>query len=270
MQAMKPLGKISGLQFFVRLGYAGNRFYGVVPVFEGPSVYDAVLARLRRGCAACEPYAVCFAARTDRGVHALENWLSFRLRPCQTSCAERILRALAKQQNDGLTGVWGHVTGRRLMARNCTAKKHYRYVLPCSSTQQLSRLQQAADVLTGSIMVGRLAQPSAVRQLGQLRRDGLELYAAGDLRAGEATIDVHGPQFVRHQVRYMVGALQAVQRGDWSVQDLEALAQGRCGPQKLGFLGPASAAGLTLVALWPSPPWHTELAPSLAPRATDA
>jgi tRNA pseudouridine(38-40) synthase len=266
MQGMAGGGKASGLQIFMRLGYGGERFWGVTPQPDGACVFDAVLGRLRRALPHAQPYAVCWAARTDRGVHARQNWLSFRLR--HPGDARPVLEALEEaQETDGLHEVRAQQVAVRLMARNCAWAKHYRYHLPGGDGAALARLQAAARVLSGTLWAGRLAHPGALRGRQNLWRPGIVVRACAHPRGGHS-VDVWGGGFWRRQVRYMVAALDAVRQKRWSVHDLAALAQGQAGPLRPGFAGPATPEGLTLMALLPDPAWQPYV--QLAAPADDA
>lgn len=264
MPTMTYFGKAHGLQMFVRLSYRGDRFYGVSPQREGPSVQQAVFTRLCRVGLSEAPYAVNFAARTDRDVQAIVNWLSFRLRlrgPERAARSEAIVAALEKANgDDGIFDLRAQPVKQRLMARNCVVGKHYRYVLPgtpCAADitapdAELKTLQQAAAALSGQVHVARLAHPGAVRALNSACR-GPILVTVQRADAAHFAVDVFAAGFMRRQVRYIVGALKAVQRGAWSSDDVAHLAKGLAGPARKGFDGPAEAAGLTLMSLLPTP-----------------
>ena len=271
MQGMAACGKALGWQIFVRLGYGGDGFWGVTPQAEGLCVFDAVLARLRRALPHAQPYAVCWAARTDRGVHARENWLSFRLRLGGGADVQPVLDALQDGgRPDGLVNVRAQQISVRLMARNCAWAKHYRYHLPGGDGRTLARLQEAAAVLSGSLWAGRLAHPSVVGGRQALWRTGLVVGAHAHGPAGGHVVDVVGGGFLRRQVRYMVAALDAVRQGHWSLDDLRVLAQGQAGPLRPGFVGPAPAGGLTLMELLPDPAWQPHLQQALPEPASKA
>lgn len=275
MAPMAAVGKTHGVQILMRLGYGGARFFAVAPPASGPTVQDAVLARLRRGGVTQAAYALSFAARTDRGVHAQENWLSLRLRlrgdattvaaGGHASDLGRAAVAALQQDScqDGLLDVRAVVAPKRLMARNCAMGKHYRYAMAACAVdgaelrKELAQLQAAARALSGTVHVGWLAHPGALRRDADFVRADVVVAVAEDASApGQLRVDVVGPGFVRHQVRYMVAALQAVQRGHWDVSDVAQATSGREGPLRMGLRGPACACGLTLMALWPEPAWQ--------------
>lgn len=114
------------LQLLVRLGYDGARFHGVAPQPALPTVHSA-LARRLEAAAGCRPRALAFAARTDRGVHAIEN-LATCWFPSETAF-EGLVARLAAERDDGLVGVEAQRVAPSVYARGLSQGKRYRYVV---------------------------------------------------------------------------------------------------------------------------------------------
>jgi tRNA pseudouridine38-40 synthase len=238
-------------QFLVQLGYLGTPFYGVTPQHEGPCVWHALLARVADSLGPLVPYAISWAARTDRGVHAHANWVSFRLRqqgrlPVPVT---QILAALGTARyDDGLRHVVARVMPHRVMARSLTEGKTYRYVVPAVQGAPVHAIRVALTYLNGRIHVGRLAHPRALTPTTQLWRTAITVDMTDGPADGALTFTFTGQGFLRRQIRYMVGALIAVRDRDWRPEDVAFLTQGNAGPLRRSAFGPAPSDGLTLVA----------------------
>ena len=249
--------KPSSSQYLLQLGYDGGNLFGVAPQAAGPAVWDQLCARLARAPGWVTPYAVSWAARTDRGVHARRNWVSFRLADGGATATRAALLAAARAPAlDALTSVRAMALPTRAMARNLAVAKHYRYRLADAvdvGVAARARLDAAARALSGTLDVRRLAHARTVRELTDTRRTGITVVVAQG--APGLTIDVTGPGFVRHQVRHMVQVMVQAMHGTWRLADVAWLARGDPGPPPRGLNGPAAANGLCLEDLIPHPAW---------------
>jgi tRNA pseudouridine(38-40) synthase len=79
-------------QFLVRFGYLGHRFSGVQPLRDRPTAGGTLYSRLDAAFGV-PPKALCFSARTDRGVHALDNMATFYVPDEGTQVLESAHRA---------------------------------------------------------------------------------------------------------------------------------------------------------------------------------
>ena len=193
------------------------------------------------------------ASRTDAGVHALGQVVSFELGRAWKP--EQLLRALngllpadvrALDVAEALPG---------FHARRSALGKHYRYTLDTGPVQSPLRRRYAAHV-PGPLAAASLEQAAALF-LG--RHDFTSLQSAGGsvkttertvtrslarLETGTLTFDVLADGFLRKMVRNMVGGLVAVGSGAWSV---EALRQALLARDRRAWPKPVQARGLLLV-----------------------
>ncbi|MDP2339844.1 MAG: tRNA pseudouridine synthase A [Deltaproteobacteria bacterium] len=244
----------------VRFGYDGARFWGLQPQPGLPTAGQAVRDRLA-DAAGSPAKGLCFAARTDRGVHCVANLATCYWRSVVD--VEALLLSLSRERDDGLVGVQAFVVPPTVHARGISRGKHYRYrlrdrqapddlddphawrVVPPLDTE---RMQAAADVFVGrhdfsSFRAGGCSAASAHKTL---YRCSVEREAGGDV-----VVDLIGDAFLRKMVRNLVGLLGEVGCGCRPVDDVagilaakERVAAGVCAPP----------AGLTLMAVgcaWP-------------------
>ncbi len=254
---MKDLSDRTAL--LVRFGYDGGRFWGLQPQ-RGLPTAGAALARRLTEAAGAPPKGLCFAARTDRGVHALSN-----LATCYWRLdvdVDNVLQALSQERDDGLLAVHGACVPPTVHARGISRGKHYRYrirdqqagddlddtrawrVVP---TLDPARMQEAARALLGrhdfsSFRAGGCSAATAEKTLYRIdvSRDGADI-----------VVDLVGDAFLRKMVRNLVGLLAEVGSGWRPVDDVVAVLGARV-RQAAGVCAPPE--GLTLVAVgcaWP-------------------
>ena len=237
------------LQYLIRLGYDGSRFYGV-PNQPGHPTVSVTLRERLEAAAGQRARALNFTARTDRGVHAVENFATCWFLP--PFDAERFEAAVAMDRPDGLVGVIAERTGFHTHARNVSCGKWYRYrlrtdgmddprawTIPAPARSDV--MQRLASGLVGehdfSAYSYKCSSPNTVKTITRV-----ELI---DDPEG-ITIDIEGNSFLRHMVRKMVATLVAVGAGEFDCElALDLLAQGA--PR--GTPRAAPAQGLTLMAI---------------------
>lgn len=244
------------VQLRIDFGYDGARFFGLQPQPGRPTAGGAL--RRRFEAAGAEPKALCFAARTDAGVHARHNVATCWLwRPRD---ADQVVEEVCRPRDDGLGPLLVCRVPIDVHARAIATGKHYRYrivdgaappvvwkgpgagdawrVVPRLDVEAMAR---AAIHLVGqhdfsAFRSRRCNAPDPVRHL-----TAVEVTRG---REGDVIIDVRGRSFLRHMVRIITGTLAEVGAGLRSSDDVAAvLAQrrrGRAGPT-------APACGLTLV-----------------------
>ena len=236
-------------QYLIRLGYDGSRFYGVPPQKGVPTVTDALKARLE-SAAGQRARALCFTARTDRGVHAHENyatcWFVDPFDPAEFETS------VAMERDDGLTYVEACAVDIHVHARNVSSGKWYRYRLRVDDTPDdralhvegvLDRdaMRRMADQFRGThdftAYRYRCSSPNTVKTLSRV-----------ELVEGDGVIDIHfeGDGFLRWMIRKLVGTIVAVGQGRFALEEaVELLDSGR------GYGAPRAvdACGLTLMAI---------------------
>lgn len=254
------------VQLLLRFGYDGSRFHGLQPQKALPTAGGTLKERLAQA-AGQPPRALCFAARTDAGVHALSNLATcWFVGPLDR---DALLSALAQPRDDGLLFVRGEVVPAHIHARGAARGKRYRYVIdqvqagsslesPHSwqITPQLDvdRMREAAAFLVGthdfsSFRGARCAMKNPVKTLSRIHIRGPHPLPDASLRI---FIELSGDAFLRKMVRNIVGCLAEVGAGlrtPAEVPGILAAAE----RQAAGITAPAR--GLTLLRVgcaWPA------------------
>jgi tRNA pseudouridine38-40 synthase len=245
----------------VRFGYDGGRFYGLQPQPGLPTAGGALIDRLT-AAAGRSPRGMAFAARTDRGVHAVHNIATCWF-PADEADVSAISQAMLVEQEDGLVvhEVW-RVTPTT-HARNVSSGKHYRYVVvdgadvdaangdhshawavvPCLDVDAMGRA--AADLLgTHDFSAVRGGGCSAGTPVKTITR--LDISREGS----RVTVDVEGDAFLRHMVRNLVGLLVEVGSG-WRDPTAMPAVLAAAHRQAAGLMAPAGGLSLIEVVLLP-------------------
>lgn len=241
--------------FRVTLAYDGTDFEGFQaqegarPARTVQAEVEAALARLASG----EPVRVAGAGRTDAGVHATGQVVSFELP--RAFAPEALCKALNGLLPRDVRALDAAPAPPGFHARKSALSKLYRYVLDTGAVQLPTRRRTVAH------LPGRL-DPRAVNELAALvvgRHDFAALASSGGsaattvrtLTASQARFEdetlvyeVEGDGFLRKMVRSLVGGLVAVGRGRRTPDDLRLVLAGR---DRRAWPPPAPACGLTLV-----------------------
>ena len=242
----------------MRLGYDGDRFYGVTLQPDLPTVAAALLGRVQ-DAAGTRARALHFAARTDKGVHAEDNLATFWL-PL-TVDASGLLARICAPRADGLRDLSADWVAPSVFARGVATGKRYRYRLQTGVTAapwqgdrwriaptfDPERAQVAAAALVGTddFRSFSVRHPPTVPSQRTLTR--LTVAPAGPERWD---LVVEGDGFLRRMVRILAGTLIEVgvgMRAATSMPDLLA-ARDR---EAAGLLAPAH--GLTLERVFTAP-----------------
>jgi len=240
----------------VELAYDGSAFHGVARQ-PGYATVSETLEHHLTEVFGVTPRGLAFAARTDRGVSALQNFATCWFRDIDGS-AERLSRLKAQLPNLQVRG--GTWVGRQVNARNSTEEKHYRYHIRAGLPQaelttgpgghawtiapqlDVARMQRAAGAFVGT------HDYSAFRASGCEGRDPIKTLGAVSVTSDGAdiVIDVVGRAFLRKMVRILVGTLAEVGAGLRSVESVSALLE--TGDRQISGLT-APAHGLCLVSV---------------------
>jgi tRNA pseudouridine38-40 synthase len=269
------------VQLLVRFGYDGSRFHGLQPQKVLPTAGGALRERLQDALGQ-RPRALQFAARTDAGVHALDNaattWVPG---PLDLAAVER---ALQRPRDDGLRSVRVFETPISVHARGSSRGKRYRYrvrdgaaesdleeryawhIVP---TLDVEAMRAASAALVGehdftSFRGRRCSARSPVKRIVGLR-------VGGPFPLGDGTrltfIDVAGSGFLRKMIRILVGTLVEVGVG-WRPPDDVARVLDARDRSQAGLTAPARGLILMKVGMaWP--PDGSGLVPELAPLSED-
>jgi len=246
----------------VSFGYEGEPFFGLQPQPGHPTAGGALKARLEEASGQ-HPRGLAFAARTDRGVHALATAATCWF-PADAIDVDAVAARLAAPRDDHLTVHAVFRVDGSVHARNVAGAKHYRYrvvdgadvddaaggherawhVVP---RLDVAAMQMAADHLVGtfdftSLRGGGCSAATPVKTITRLdvRRVG------DDDGRGVIEIDVEGDAFLRHMVRNLAGLLVEVGSGWRDAATMPAVIAARH-RQAAGLQAPAG--GLTLVEL---------------------
>jgi tRNA pseudouridine38-40 synthase len=240
----------------VTLSYDGYGFAGFQAQDKnrGRTVQDeveAALQKLQDGVFA----RVEASGRTDQGVHALGQVISFRaLRPWPHNELARALNSVLPRD---IRAMDSSGVPADFHARRSAKSKHYRYLMDVCPTQHAVRRRYAGH--TGFKLDRGAVERAAELFLGT--KDFASLRNAGtDVKTTVRTVsrsevswddvtmvfDVEADGFLRRMVRAMVGGLIAAGRGASRVEQLGAALESRDRGQ---WPAPAGPEGLYLVAV---------------------
>ncbi len=248
----------------VELAYDGRAFHGVQPQPGLRTVGGALRERVHAHFAQ-SPSALTFAARTDAGVSAKQNFATFRLRHTPELDTQLQSFCEGSETSSGLPSAGLHIrqiqpVSRKVNARNSSTGKLYSYRIvdtpaglsSLSETSEdgpawhiavpldVARMQQAARELVGQhdFSSFRARGCSAKSPHKILRSISVERRGHGVL------LELEGDNFLRKMVRIICGTLAEAGAGLRSPQSMaEVLA---CRSRRAAGLT-APAQGLTLM-----------------------
>ena len=240
--------------FRATLAYDGTDFEGWQiqrgrPARTIQGVVEHALSVLAAGAAV----RVAAAGRTDTGVHALGQVISFDLaREIGCDALRRALNALLPRDVRALD-VREAPPG--FHARRAAVSKLYRYELDTGEIQLPTRRRVAGHVATSldeghvreaaALFVGRHDFASLASAGGSVRTTVREVMRSEvRFRPGALVYEVEANGFLRKMVRSMVGGLVAAGRGACSVAELAAALERR---DRRAWPAPVPGHGLTLV-----------------------
>jgi tRNA pseudouridine38-40 synthase len=225
------------------------------PVRTVQGVLEEALASLCGG----EAVAVAAAGRTDAGVHALGQVVSFELPRAMDP--PLLLRALNGMLPPDVRVLEAAPADPGFHARRSAVSKLYRYLIDTGPVQLPARRRFAAHV-AGPLEIGPMRAGAAlylgrrdfaaVRSAGGSAVTSVRTVSRSELRtegiepgAGLAVVyEVEADGFLRKMVRSLVGGLLALGRGTLGLEELRrALEAG----DRAAWPAPAPACGLTLV-----------------------
>jgi tRNA pseudouridine38-40 synthase len=242
----------------VTFGYDGEPFFGLQPQPGHPTAGGALKARLTEA-AGQPPRGLAFAARTDRGVHALATAATCWF-PADAIDVGAVAARVADHRDDHLTVHAVHRVDAAVHARTVSVAKHYRYRIvdgadPAAADAGHERawhvvprldekaMQAGAEHLVGtfdftSLRGGGCSAATPVKTITRLA-----VHRGHD---DVIEIDVEGNAFLRHMVRNLAGLLVEVGSGWRDAATVPAVIAARH-RQAAGLQAPAG--GLTLVEL---------------------
>jgi tRNA pseudouridine38-40 synthase len=246
--------EIMRTQFLARFSYNGGGFYGVQ---EQPNL-KTVLGVLRErieNAANKRALALTVAARTDKGVNALENYATFWLK--DEVDPELIKSSVENQKNDGLIFVELSMVSKNVHARGNALGKTYRYLLADNiSPREIKESGNTWDICPP---LNLDAMKSAAKIL--LGKNDFSSFRGGGCQAGSPiktiekisiernennfiSIQIDGDGFLRKMIRNIVGLLAEIGSGLRCPLEVESILQKKS-RQAAGIMAPPQ--GLTLV-----------------------
>ncbi len=247
---------MTGYNQRVTLSYDGSEFAGfqAQDKARARTVQDeveAALQRIHQGVFA----RIEGAGRTDQGVHALGQVISFRsprewpdneLARALNSVLPRDIRAMNSATEDA-----------SFHARRSALSKHYRYLLDVCETQHATRRKYAGHTafsLDRAVVAEVAALFLGAKDFASLQNTGSPVKTTtrtvtrSEVHWEEATLffDVEADGFLRRMVRSMVGGFIAAGRGAATVDQLAAALESR---HRSGWPAPAGPEGLYLVSV---------------------
>lgn len=255
--------------------YDGAAFHGFQRQRHASSVQEALEAALSQ--VADEPIRLVAAGRTDAGVHATQQVVSFTTTAKRPASAWR--RGVSTLTPDGVGVVWAKAASPGFHARFDALWRRYVYVfsdaaeppvihrgLVCFASEaarlDAKAMQRAAQCLLGehdfsAFRAAACQSRSPWRRVRSLRVRRLRSYVA---------VDVEANAFLMHMVRNIAGALRHVGNGRLPVADMRELLEGRD-----RTLAPPTAPpqGLYLVGVG-YPGWHCVRPPPLLATMQDS
>lgn len=249
--------------FRLDLGYDGSAFFGSQRQPGVRTVQGALESAAER--LAGEPTRVALAGRTDRGVHAVGQVASLRIRWARS--ADELARALMALTPDDLVVYGAREVDERFHARFSARWREYRYFVWEGPVPTLMRgrvwvvrtpLNLAAMNAAADAFIGRRDFAAAAGAGVGVPWSGIDTTRTVSLarwrivdqpferhdRSGRLLeFRIRADGFLPHMVRNIVGSLVAVGRGDRPIGWTEELLAGR--DRRRGE-APAPAQGLVL------------------------
>jgi tRNA pseudouridine38-40 synthase len=241
----------------VTLSYDGYGFAGfqAQDADKGRTVQQEVETALRKlhGDAFIRIEA---SGRTDQGVHALGQVISFRTpRPWAEN---ELARALNSTLSRDVRAMASAQVPDDFHARRSAVSKHYRYLLDNCDTQHAVRrryaghtgfkLDRAAIDAVAALFMGR-KDFASLRNAGTDVKTTVRTVTRSEVRWEESTMifDVIADGFLRKMVRSMVGGLIEAGRGAVTVAQLQEALDAK---DRSRWPKPAAPEGLYLVAVF--------------------
>lgn len=215
---------LSRNQFLATFGYVGTSFFGVQEQPGLPTVLGAMRERIEKysGQKAC---ALVAAARTDRGVHAKKNFVTFYLR--EPLDIKEFIHSMEKKLDDDLFNVSVLEVSPYVHARGNSQGKTYKYLVKDNCTDyDLATLDEFSWQIAPMLKIERLQLAAShligTKDFSSFRGGGCQaaspiktIYSIDIIRDlnGIISIEIKGNAFLRRMIRNMVGLLVEIGSG---------------------------------------------------------
>ncbi|RZN36996.1 MAG: tRNA pseudouridine(38-40) synthase TruA [Methanophagales archaeon ANME-1-THS] len=236
----------------LKLGYLGTRYHGfqIQPQAIGPTIEGELFDALQKlgimRDRASSNYAA--AGRTDKGVHALGQVVSF-----DTAYPNLTPRMINSLLPDDIWIIAIAKPPQGFHARRDAISRAYRYFLAVHPALELdiTRMREAAELFIGAHDFSNFAQPSDQDRKEDVPgchttiREVKRLEVVSDKTRSFIIIDIEADGFLRKMVRKIVSALKLVGSGTKAKSWVEDLLELRITDQ----IEPVPAFGLLLKAV---------------------
>ena len=214
--------------------YDGTDYHGFQYQKDAPSIQEEIEKAIGRFTG--ETVRVSGAGRTDAGVHALGQVVSFDT--VSEHSVDTFVKALNFHLPEDIAVKSGRVVEDRFDPRRHAVSRRYRYTIIRSATRS-PIMRRAAHVMDASLDVGAMRE-ATMRLVGRHDfarfagpvgegRGGTEreIFDASLSEAGcVLTFEFEANAFLPHQVRRMVGAVVDVGRGRINLSEFERMIRG--------------------------------------------
>lgn len=253
MESDSPAGN-AGRVFRATVQYDGTAYLGFQRQRQGLSIQAELEKAI--GLIAGHPVQVIGAGRTDTGVHALGQVISFTIEWPEAHGNQALLRAINAGLRDDIAIVDLADAPAGFHPRFDAIRRTYAYYVYVNAIRQpllrnrawhvrrkldIERMNAAAAILVGSHDFATFGRPpvgdNTIREVV-----AAQWQSVGELLVFRITANA----YLNRMVRSLVGSLKEVGTGKWSVGDFEA-ALAACDRQLSGTAAPAH--GLYLVAV---------------------
>jgi len=239
-----------GSKYRATIEYDGTEYYGFQVQKDKPTVQGAIEDAL--GCTAGASVRLAGAGRTDTGVHAVGQVISFRLAWAHSVSdlqralnarlpADVAIRELAQAED----AFHPRFSARSRVYRYTVLNQDIRSPLERRRAYQIagmlscSRMDSGAQTLVGSHDFATFGNPTTGRSSVR------EVMSATWIRTGDwLHFDIEANGFLRRMVRTIVSALLAVGHGEW---DQDAISSLLAAEDRAQAPPPAPACGLCLM-----------------------
>lgn len=237
------------MNYLIRVAYDGSKFNGFQRLHE----YDSVQKRLEEALSIIdkEPVLIKGAGRTDRGVHALGQCCSFKLK--NNVPPDRLINAINSIVDPYIKVTDCVYADEKFHARHSCKQKIYEYRIytgnynPLFYDYYLERnnidIEQIKDV--ASLFIG---EHNFINFVSGTRDNYDSVIHSIDIKQEKEFIYIRfvGKSFYRYMVRNIVGAMLAYNDGRVTLNDISKLLDS---DEKLKCLPTAPANGLYLLKI---------------------
>jgi len=234
--------------------YDGTNYKGFQYQSDFPTIQEEIEKAINNFTG--ESLRVSGAGRTDAGVHALGQVVSFET--VTNHSTDRIVNALNFYLPSDIAVKKARVVDEEFDPRRCAISRKYRYTIVSSLTRSPLR-RRTSFVLTGAMELDLRAMESCIELLkgvhdfsrfaGKIENGKStyrEIYEASiDFDGDQMVFEFEGSSFLPHQVRRMVGALVDVGKGALLDKQFREMLRGSLG----GHSRCLPAEGLCLIAV---------------------